>query len=74
MQNNHQFDQYCESNIGLFSVAPCTVIALAFFALFLVSVLCLFTLLLTIFFWFSKNHDTDSCRSFLDLRDESENF
>ena len=37
--SNHSFFQYCDSNIGLFSIAPCKVITLNHFCILLVSVL-----------------------------------
>ena len=37
LPSNHSFFQYCNSNIGLFSIAPCKVLAS-----FLVSILCFF--------------------------------
>ena len=42
--SKHSFFQYCDSNIGLFSIAPCIVklSLLSLFAPFLVSVLCFF--------------------------------
>ena len=39
---NHSNFQYCDSNIGLFSIALCKVITLNHFAYFLVSVPCFF--------------------------------
>ena len=43
MPSNHSFFQYCESNIRLFSIAPCKVITLlTLFASFFLSVLCFF--------------------------------
>ena len=41
--HNHSFFQYCDSNIGLFSIAPCKVITL--------NLLCISSLLL--FLWLS---------------------
>ena len=40
--SNHSNFQYCDSNIGLFSFAPCKVITLNPFASFFVSVLFFF--------------------------------
>ena len=42
LSSNHLFFQYCDSNIGLFSIAPCKVITLNRLASFFVSVLCFF--------------------------------
>ena len=42
MLSLYSFFKYCDSNIGLFSIAPCKVFALNCFALFLVSALLLF--------------------------------
>ena len=42
LPSNHSFYQYCDSNIGLFSIAPCKVINFNPFASFMVSVLCFF--------------------------------
>jgi hypothetical protein len=35
--SNHSFFQYCDSNIGLFSITPCKVIALNILLLFLIA-------------------------------------
>ena len=40
--SNRSFFQYCDSNIGLFSIAPCKGITLNPLCILLVSVLCLF--------------------------------
>ena len=42
LPSNHSFFQYCDSNIELFSIAPCKVITLDPLCIFFVSVLCYF--------------------------------
>ena len=42
LPSNHSFFQYCDSNIGLFSIAPCKRINFNPFASPLVSILCFF--------------------------------
>ena len=42
LPSNHSLFQYCDSNIGLFSIATCKVITLNPFCILLVSVLCFF--------------------------------
>ena len=63
--SNHSFFQYCGSNIGLFSIAPCKVIILnPFCILFGISSLLLFWWLSLQSYRSSNFRDIASCRSF----------
>jgi hypothetical protein len=42
LTSNQSFFQYCDSNIGLFFIAPCKVITLNPLCIFFLSVLCFF--------------------------------
>ena len=64
LPSNHSFFQYCDSNIGLFYIAPCKVINFnPFCILFAISSLLLFWWLF-LSYRSSNYRDSDSCRSF----------
>ena len=65
LPSNHSFFQNCDSNIGLFSIAPCKVINFnPFCILFGTSSLLLFWWLFLYSYRSSNYRDSDSCRSF----------
>ena len=69
MPSNHSNFQYCDSNIGLFSIAPCKVITLnSLCILFGISSLLLFWWLPFLSYRSSNYRDSDSCHSFLLLK------
>ena len=67
--SNHLNFQYCDSNIGLYSIAPCKVITLnLIYILFGISSLLLFWWLSLKSYCSSNYRDSDRCRSFLLLK------